>query len=272
MRAIIAMLAVLTFSAPAAAGGDEAWVAEMKKVHAKFTGKPGTFAQFGDSITITMAYWSSLRGGGKNMDADTTAAFKRVQGYMKEECWSGWKGPEYGNNGTMTIRWAHENVGKWLEKLNPEVTLIMFGTNDLNAVPIEEYETKTREVVRKCLENGTVVILSTIPPRHNMLEKAKAYAEVARKISRELNVPLCDFFGECLKRRPDDWDGAADKFKEYKDYDVPTLLARDGVHPSNPKAFGNDYSEEGLRSNGFVLRNYVGLHRYAAVIQAVLAK
>jgi hypothetical protein len=273
MNWMIAPLALLVFAAPAASrAADEAWVDEMKKVHAKFSGKKGTFAQFGDSITITMAYWSSLRGGGKNMNAETAAAYKRVEGHMIPDCWSGWKGPEFGNNGTMTIRWAHENVGKWLEKLNPEAVLIMFGTNDLHSVPIEEYETKTREVVRKCLDNGTVVILSTIPPRHGMLEKARSYAEVAKKIAIELKVPLCDYFGECLKRRPDDWDGAAEKFKEYKDYDVPTLLARDGVHPSNPKAFGGDYSEEGLRSNGFVLRNYVGLHAYAEVIRALLAK
>ena len=32
-------------------------------------------------------------------------------------------------------------------------------------------------------------------------------------------------------------DGAADAFQEYEGYDVPTLLSRDGVHPSVPKRF-----------------------------------
>jgi hypothetical protein len=270
MKWMLAPLALLLLPSPAAPqAGDAAWVEPMKKVHATFTGEKGTFAHFGDSITITMAFWSSLRGGRKNMDAQTEAAFKQVEGYMKEDCWSRWKGPEFGNNGSMTIRWAHENVGTWLKKLNPEVALIMFGTNDLNAVPLEEYEAKTREVVKQCLENGTVVILTAIPPRHGMLDKSRSYAEAAAKVARELHVPVCDFFGECLKRRPDDWDGAADKFKEYKDYDVPTLMARDGVHPSNPKTFGGDYSDEGLRSNGFVLRNYVSLLSYADVIRSL---
>lgn len=262
----------LVLLAPAAAQeADADWVDAMKKVHARFGGQKGTLAQFGDSITITMAFWSSLRGGGRNMTPETAAAYKQVDGFMKPECWSGWKGPEYGNQGTMTIRWAHENVGKWLEKLNPEVALIMFGTNDLHSVPLEEYEAKTRDVVRKCLDNGTIVILTTIPPRHGMLEKSKAYAEAARKVARELHVPICDYSAECLRRRPEDWDGADEKFKEYKDYDVPTLIARDGVHPSNPKAFSGDYSEEGLRSNGFVLRNYVSLQAYASVIRSVLS-
>jgi lysophospholipase L1-like esterase len=249
--------------------GDPAWVEAMKKVHSKFTGEKGTLACFGDSITISMAFWAPLRGARKNMSPEGEAAFQTVNEYMKPDCWSKWKGPEYGNNGTMTIRWPHEKVEGWLQKLNPETALIMFGTNDLHAVPLEEYEKKTREVVRKCLDNGTVVILTTIPPRHGMLEKSRAYAEAAAKVARELNVPLCDYFGECLKRRPDDWDGADPKFKEYKGYDVPTLIARDGVHPSNPKPFQGDYSEEGLKSNGFLLRNYVSMLSYADVIRKV---
>jgi lysophospholipase L1-like esterase len=249
---------------------DDSWVEPMKKVHAKFTGEKGTFAHFGDSITITMAFWSSLQGGGKNMNPETEAAFKQVKGYMKADCWSKWKGPEFGNNGSMTIRWAHENVDKWLKKLNPETVLIMFGTNDLHSVPLEEYQQKMKEVVQRCLDNGSVVILTTIPPRTGMLEKSKKYAEAASKVAAELHVPVCDYFAECLKRRPDDWDGAAEKFGEYKGYDVPTLISRDGVHPSNPRQFPSDYSEEGLKSNGFVLRNYVTLMSYSDVISRVL--
>jgi lysophospholipase L1-like esterase len=266
----LSMLALLPLLCPPPQD-DRAWVEPMKTVRAKFTGEKGTLACFGDSITITMAFWSSLKGSRKNLSPEAEAAFKRVDAYMKPDCWSKWKGPEYGNNGTMTIRWAHENIEKWLSKLNPEVALIMFGTNDLHAVPIEEYEQKTREVAKKCLERGTIPILTGIPPRHGMLEKSKKYAEVVAKIAKELQVPYCDYFGECLKRRPDDWDGAAEKFKEFKGYEVPTLIAQDGVHPSNPKAHQGDYSEEGLKTNGFVLRNYVSLMSYADVISSVLA-
>src|SRR5256885_12046991 len=48
--------------------------------------------------------------------------------------------------GRMTIRWAHDNVDAWLKKLNPEAALIMFGTNDLHDVPLDEYEKKLRLV------------------------------------------------------------------------------------------------------------------------------
>jgi lysophospholipase L1-like esterase len=247
-----------------------AWVEPMKRAHAKFTGQKGTFATFGDSITVTMAFWAPLPHAHKNMSPEAEAAFRLVKDYMKPDCWNKWKGAEHGSEGGMTIRWAEQNVETWLKKLNPETALIMFGTNDLGSVPLEEYETKTRAVVRKCLDNGTVVIFSTIPPRSGQLAKSRQYAQAVRRVAADMKVPLCDYFGECLKRRPDDWDGAADKFKEYQGYDVPTLIARDGVHPSNPGKYNGDYSEEGLKSSGYVLRNYVVLLSYARVIRTVL--
>ena len=85
-------------------------------------------------------------------------------------------------------------------------------------------------------------------------------------------MPLCDFHGEILKRRPDDWNGALEKFSAYKGYDVPTLIACDGVHPSNPKKYSATYSEEALRCNGFSLRNYLVVTTYAEVIRKVLEK
>ncbi|MCK4292744.1 MAG: right-handed parallel beta-helix repeat-containing protein [Planctomycetes bacterium] len=245
------------------------WAEAMAKVHSKFSGEKRTFAHFGDSITVTMAFWTPLLYSRKNAPAQMEQAYELVAGYLKKECWRDWKGGQFGNTGMMTIRWAHENIDTWLKRLDPEVALIMFGTNDLNSVPLKEYKEKTRQVVGKCLDNGTVVILSTIPPRHRMAEKAALYAEALRQIARDMKVPLTDFHSEILKRRPDDWDGAMDKFSQYAGYDVPTLLARDGVHPSHPKEYRSDYSAEALRCCGFSLRNYLTLMKYAEVLKTL---
>ncbi len=251
------------------AGRQPRWVKSMRAVHAKFSGEQGVLALFGDSITDSRAFWFGLPYSRKNASPKMEASFKLVNGYMKKECWDR-KGPQFGNQGGKTIRWAHNNVDRWLKELNPEVALIMFGSNDLNSLGLEEYASKTRAVVQKCLDNGTVVILSTIPPRHRFEEKSAQFAQTVRKIARDLNVPLIDLHGEILKRRPADWNGALEKFSEYQGYDVPTLIARDGVHPSNPKQYRNDYSEEALSRNGFALRNYVSLLQYAEVIERVL--
>jgi lysophospholipase L1-like esterase len=257
---------------PAAAAEDSpTWVAPMKTVRSRFTGTPGTLANFGDSITVSMAFWAPLRGQPKNMSRDMAAAHALVKAYLKPDCWAKWKGPEYGSEGSTTIRWAHDNVAKWLKDHNPEVAVIMFGTNDLGQLEEKEYEQKTAEVVQRCLNNGTVVILTTPPPRSGLLDKSKQFAEVVRRVAAAKRVPLIDYHAEVLKRRPEDWDGTLPKFKDVKgsEYEVPTLIARDGVHPSNPRAH-QDYSEEGLKRNGYALRSYLTLLAYADVVRRVL--
>ena len=264
------------------------WVEPMRRVHERFTGTNGTLAQFGDSITNTMAFWAPLAAPPKNMSAEAARAHSRVKAYLKPYCWRDWKGPLFGNNGSMTVRWAHENVDEWLGQMNPETVVIMFGSNDVRKMGAAEYETKTREVVRRCLTNGTVVLLTTMPPRsgparlnwrltwraRGHLDKARQFAEGARKVASEEKIPLIDYFDEILKRRPQDWDGSLSQFKESPGdrYQVPTLIARDGVHPSNPSRFVNDFSEESLRTNGFSLRNYLTLLAYAEVIEQVLRR
>jgi len=272
-RVAFALMLLLGPGTPLLRAADDAkpWVEPMKKVHEKFTGTRGTFAQFGDSITVTMAFWAPVENAPKNMSPEAAKSHELVRGYMKPECWRNWKGPDFGSNGSMTIRWAQENVDKWLKKHNPEVVLIMFGTNDVMQLDAKEYEQKTREVVQKCLGNGTVVILTTIPPRHGQEEKSKQFAQIVRQLGKELQVPVSDYSAEILRRRPDDWSGASPKFKDIaKDvYQVPTLISGDGVHPSNPEKF-QDFSEDSLKSNGYLLRNYLALVAYADVIGLVL--
>ena len=93
------------------------------------------------------------------------------------------------------------------------------------------------------------------------------------RVAKAKQVPLIDYQAEILKRRPDDWDGALPKFKDTpgSEYEVPTLICRDGVHPSNPKAH-QDFSQESLSRNGYLLRNYLTLLAYAEVIERLLPR
>src|SRR5262249_50413990 len=96
-------------------------------------------------------------------------------------------------------------------------------------------------------------------------------AEAVRRVARKKKVPLIDYQAEVLKRRPDDWDGALPQFKDVpgSEYEVPTLIARDGVHPSNPKAH-QDFSADSLSKTDYALRNALTLRAYAEVIHLVL--
>jgi lysophospholipase L1-like esterase len=266
-------LALISFSAFAAETAAP-WVRHMRDVHARFSGTNGTLGHFGDSITVTTAYWAPLRDTPKNTSPGTARAHALVKRYLRTECGRDWKGADFGSAGSMTIRWAHENVDRWLTRLNPEAIVIMFGSNDVEELGAAEYATKTREVVRRSLANGTVVLLTTMPPRSGRLGTARVFADAVRRIAREEQTPLIDYFAEILNRRPADWDGALPQFRGSpgNEYQVPTLIARDGVHPSNPRKFVNDFSDGALATSGFTLRNYLTLLAYAEVIENVLQR
>ncbi|MCS7238682.1 MAG: SGNH/GDSL hydrolase family protein [Thermoguttaceae bacterium] len=245
-------------------------VKHMREVHKQFRGEKGTLAFFGDSISVSLAFWAPLAYECRNVPPELDRALKLIRKYLRPECWRDWRGGQYGNEGGQTIRWAYENVDRWLERLRPETAVIMFGTNDLAQLDEAEYREKLAAVVRRCLDRGTVVILSTIPPRHGFEEKSARFANIARQIARELKVPLVDYHAEILKRRPNDWDGALPAFAGYDVYEVPTLIAGDGIHPSNPQKYMGDFSPEALRTSGYGLRNYLTALCYGQVIEKVL--
>src|SRR4051812_35403556 len=62
MRRWSAFVAAMAICA-GAFGAEEtkpAWIEAMKKVHAEFQGTSGYVAQFGDSITYSMAFWKPM--------------------------------------------------------------------------------------------------------------------------------------------------------------------------------------------------------------------
>jgi hypothetical protein len=246
------------------------WVTAMREVHERSVGDKGVLLHLGDSITYSMAYFAPLQyAKDAKMATETRAAWETLRSYLKDECFR-WKGPEKGNYSGQTAAWGLKNVDSWLSELKPEVALIMFGTNDIRRGSLEAHETNLRSLIKKCLDNGVVVILSTIPPMHGFDAKVHQAVEVQRKIASDMNVPLIDFYAHVLNRRPDDWDGTLTPFDGFSQWEVPTLISKDGVHPSNPQQWRSDYTEQGLCRNGNILRSYLTLMAYVEVINVVV--
>jgi len=184
--------------------------------------------------------------------------------------WREWKGGEWGNTGMMRSDWLINNIDGWQKKMNPEAAVILFGTNDLGSLCPPEYTENMAAAVRRMLADGTVPMLTTVPPASGRMQFLPAYYEAILSIAHGLKVPIIDYYGEILRRRPDDWDGRLAKFGKPKDeYQVLTLISGDGTHPSNPKQYAADFSEEALSSNGYSLRDYLTLRKYAEVISKV---
>jgi hypothetical protein len=247
------------------------WVEPMREVHARFKGKAGTLAQYGDSITVTMAFLAGYSWGDKitarNMTPEVRKEMDLVEKYSNLVLWREWKGGGWGNTGMMRSDWLYNNIDGWQKKMNPEAAVIMFGTNDIGGLWPPQYTENMAAALRRMLEDGTVPMLTSIPPANK--GGHREYWLAALAIAHGLRVPLIDYYGEIIRRRPDDWNGRLEKFNEYKGYDVPTPVSRDGTHPSNPAKYRGDWSDEALNCSGYGLRNYMTLRMYAKIITRV---
>ncbi|KKL68141.1 hypothetical protein LCGC14_2127970, partial [marine sediment metagenome] len=117
---------------------------------------------------------------------------------------------------------------------------------------------------------GTIPILTTIPPQSAYdlgnaaaQQRAADFHQAVLDLAAAEQVPLIEYHDEIVSRRPhnpptDTWDGSNAMWSAYSGYQVPTLIQRDGLHPSAWAAGVQDFGA-GLDTNGFNLRNYMTL-------------
>lgn len=241
------------------------WVEPMAKAHAKWKGTKGTFGEYGDSITVTLAFWTPLLyGDRKGMTPEMKEALETARKYIHKPCWRSRPWKEWTNAGNMTINWAFRNVDAWQKKLNPEVSVILFGTNDAGYGPHPPHYTEQyAAVIDRMLADGTIPIITTLPPRGSQrgsrggLLTVLDLRQAAIAVAKAKKVPLIDFYTEMVKRQPDNW---------------PKILVPDGLHPSYPKNYQRDWTEEGLANSGYTLRNYLTLRKWHEIYTKVLTK
>ncbi len=257
-------LAVLTccwlaLSCSMAGAAPAEWIAAMQKSHEGFAGQPGYVAQFGDSITNSLAFWSPLGWD------DPQQYLPDDDGLPKTPSNKRWrdvilgvrdKGGENGNDSG----WRIENVlrvsDKVLKEKRPEAAIIMIGTNDIrgNKVP-PGYRAGVAKLVDQCLAAKCVPLLTTIPPMRDHDEAVTEVNKQLRELASEKQIPLIDYHAAIVERQPKHaWLG--------------TLISNDGVHPSGDKT--NVYSAENLQRDGYALRNWVTFLKLREVYFEVL--
>jgi len=220
-------------------------VEAMRKVHAGFSGQSGYVAQFGDSITYSMAFWSPIGWDEpQRYLTDDDGLPKKPKNARWRDYVKGTrdKGPKFANYSGWRVGQLLKAMDAVLQREKPEVAIIMIGTNDISGGRVPDtYRANLEQVIRKCTAAHCVPILNTIPPRRGR-EMAVAEAnKIIRDVAKKMNVPLADFHAECLRLRPgDSWDG--------------TVISKDGVHPSGGKS--NVYTVENMKNCGYALRNW----------------
>lgn len=221
------------------------WVETMKRVHAGFDGSRGYVAQLGDSITHSMAFWSPMGWDPPDqylLDDDGLPKTPRAARWRDVILGTRDKGPSHGNYSGWRIEQLLACVDDILANQQPEMALIMVGTNDIsgNRVPAA-FGDQLAQLVQRCLDAHCIPILSTIPPRRDHDQAVEQVNQRIRDLASRLQIPLVDYHREVLRRRPgNSWDG--------------TLISDDGVHPSGGET--HVYTAENLRQCGYALRNW----------------
>ncbi len=241
----MAMAAFLSLGLSARAAETPYWLEAMKKLNEGFDGNPGYVAQFGDSITYSMSFWTPV--GWMNPDSflqGDDGLPKRPERRWRDTIkGTNAKEPENGNYSGWRVENLLEAVPAVLKRENPEAAIIMIGTNDTGPEgPPASYGPNLEKLLALILDAHCIPILNTIPPRRGRMQGVEKTNTIIRDLAKKLNVPLVDYYAEILKRQPgDSWDG--------------TLISKDGVHPTA----GNqaDFSEENLKVNGYALRTWV---------------
>jgi len=258
-------------------GKREAWDygPAMKEVAKKFTGAEGVVLHLGDSITYASPYTSWARGGegktpedeavlrwshcgeGNDLDGCYLASYDVVYNDRSYTAASGVRADQYLAGGHRGLPPLEEIVTKY----DPQIAIVMLGSNDVHAKrSVEDYLRDMEAIVQRLSANGTVVVLSTIPPVYFDDARAQQYNAALWGLAERHKLPIIDLYGEILARRPGTtWDG--------------TLLNKGDVHPTATREGVTPTSEptpENLRESGYLLRGWLSVQKLREVKARVI--
>jgi hypothetical protein len=256
-------------------GEDWDYAPAMKRAAAKFTGKEGVVIHIGDSITYANPYSQWARFGKGKTERDT-AICKWMHTDRRDDT-DGWHlcsvdRPDGRSDTAVGGIRADEMLagGKsgipalkaLVKRYNPRMVVLMLGTNDASAGrKTADYKKDMARAIDVILANGTIPILSTIPPHPGNPELAKAYNAALKQIGKGKKIPMIDYWGEIVKRRPSDWNG--------------TLLGKNDVHPTAARGkttSSSEPTEANLKNSGYLLRGWLAVQKIAEVKERVLDK
>lgn len=256
-------------------GTEPYWYKPMMAVNSGFDGNPGYVAQFGDSITNSMAFWAAMGWTYPDKFIPGEGAVGD-DGFPKKPSGKRWrdiikganrKGPDQGNQSGWTIDELLPAVEPVLKREKPEVAIIMVGTNDIrmygddrqpDQAMLDRYRSKLEKIVEECLDANCIPVLNTIPPRRGCAPAVDAVNEIIRKLAAREEVPLVDYHAAIVKAQPDGaWDG--------------TLIGKDGVHPGNTGGKHTDFSKENTKVNGYALRSWLNFLMFRELYFRILS-
>lgn len=178
--------ALAGWSAEPVAGGDTP--PGLHAVRQLAAGQPVRIVCFGDSITGLYYHTGNRRAWCDWVGVALNQIYPDARVEMINA----------GISGHTTVRGLERMERDVLSK-HPQLILVMFGMNDVARVPAETYRANLREIVARGRAAGAELVLMT--PNYvsagdalRPVVKVADYAQIAREVGRELNVPVTDTY------------------------------------------------------------------------------
>lgn len=245
------------------------WITPMRVLARDFKGEDGKVLRLGDSITYANP-GSAYSRYGKDRTPEQLAVCRWMKADVRGKASGVWLSIDdqpggrshTAASGVTTAQFLAGGKGG-LPKLddlirehNPQIACVLLGTNDLNARQRPEaFAANLESIILRLLANKTIPVLTTVPPLRGKAEQALEYNERIWKLAVQHNVPVADYHGEIMARRPGDWDG--------------TLISRDGVHPSAGETAG-PATEANLGQSGYLLFSWTVLNKLMEIKREVI--
>jgi len=255
------------------------WAGAMRGVAKRFTGKPGQIVCLGDSLTYanqsTRWAWSAPWNKKGNYSESDKAVLRWSHAYEQNKPTNGWwlakvdrphGRSETAASGIRTDQYIKggfhglPSLAAILKKHNPQVAFILLGSNDARGRKPDDVLKDMNTIVEAVLNNGTIPVLTTLPPARNerMHGRVKEINRRYLSLAAARKIPIIDLYGEFVSRQPGGkWQG--------------TLVGGDGVHLTHGLADGPP-TQENLKNCGYLLRCYLTVQKLKEVKEKVVDK
>lgn len=197
-------------------------VQELQTKLAKFTGKAGTVAFIGDGNTCAAAFagWA-LTGKGKAAGDTELLAWMHCGAKDNTDGWylathtvangRSATAAEGLDSRQLLDGGCHDlpKLADLIHTYNPQIAVVFLGAADIeHGLTPEQFLGNLKEIVGRLQDNGTLVVLTTLPPQAKKKIEGESINERIQWVAQENHLPLIDLYAVIDKYFPNNsWAG-----------------------------------------------------------------
>jgi hypothetical protein len=143
------------------------------------------------SLQPTIAYFQAVtisEDGGVKLDSFSNPSQAAASGFTAAGPLDPiWSNPKFCQSGETPLACEYRVT-------NPSMALILFGTNDVQYLEADKFESYMRSITEQTIKANVVPVLITFPPLPDRLDKTEQYNRIVARIAAENDIPLVNLW------------------------------------------------------------------------------